>query len=138
MNRTKDPIDLHVGNRMKARRQLLGMSQDKLGTSVGVSFQQVQKYESGANRVGASRLMQMAKVLGTSVAFFFDGMTETKSKFAVAEDKTGIEEGVFGKKESIDLLKAYYALPENIRPQVLKMVKALNTGDLKPARASRK
>jgi transcriptional regulator with XRE-family HTH domain len=131
---TQDPIDIYVGQRMKARRQLLGMSQEKLGNAVGVSFQQVQKYESGANRVGASRLMQLAKVLGTSVAYFFDGFAGDK-KLMVAEDKTGIDEGVFSKKESIDLLKAYYALPENIRPQVVKMVKALNTGDAKAARA---
>jgi transcriptional regulator with XRE-family HTH domain len=131
---TQDPIDAHVGQRLKARRQLLGMSQEKLGNAVGVSFQQVQKYESGANRVGASRLLQLGKVLGTSVAYFFDGFAGDK-KLMVAEDKTGIDEGVFSKKESIDLLKAYYALPEKIRPQVLKMVKALNTGGVKAPRS---
>src|SRR5262245_32884555 len=120
--RSHDPIDVHVGQRLKARRQLLGISQDKLGGAVGVSFQQVQKYESGTNRVGASRLMQIAKVLGTSVAYFFDGFSGDKTaKLAVAEDKPKMDESVFTKKETIDLLKAYYALPESVRPQVTKM-----------------
>ncbi|HEX2859317.1 MAG TPA: helix-turn-helix domain-containing protein [Alphaproteobacteria bacterium] len=142
MNRDQDPIDTHVGQRLKARRQLLGFSQEKLGSAVGVSFQQVQKYESGANRVGASRLMQLAKVLGTSVAYFFEGFSGDKANLKmVAEDKPVMDEAVFQKKETIDLLKAFYALPEATRPHVLKMVKALNTEDApaKPkAKAKRK
>ena len=124
-SRSQNPIDTHVGHRLKARRQLVGMSQEKLGQAVGVSFQQVQKYESGANRVGASRLMQLAKVLGTSVAYFFDGISQGGGKLAVAEEKSNIDETVFQKKETIDLLKAYYALPDSSRKQMLKMIKSL-------------
>jgi transcriptional regulator with XRE-family HTH domain len=142
MTRARDPIDTYVGKRLKARRQLLGMSQEKLGGAVGVSFQQVQKYESGANRVGASRLMQLARVLGTSVAYFFEGFTPPKAeggqapRLAVAEERAPIDDTVFQKKETIDLLKAYYALPEPTRKHVLRMVKGLISTDAKPGRVA--
>ena len=71
---TADPIDRYVGSRLRARRLGLGMSQTKLGQAIGVTFQQVQKYENGANRVGASNLYKMAKALGVDVGFFYDGM----------------------------------------------------------------
>ena len=72
---TKVPnsIDIHVGSRLRMRRMMLGMSQEKLGESFGLTFQQVQKYEKGANRMGASRLQQAAQILGVSVPFFFEG-----------------------------------------------------------------
>ena len=75
MARTKvpNPIDRHVGNRMRMRRMMLGMSQATLGELLGLTFQQVQKYEKGANRLGASRLQQAAQILGVSVPFFFEG-----------------------------------------------------------------
>src|SRR3954469_3991945 len=68
-----NPIDRHVGSRVRMRRMMLGMSQEKLGDALSLTFQQVQKYEKGANRIGASRLQQIAKVLGVPVEFFFDG-----------------------------------------------------------------
>jgi transcriptional regulator with XRE-family HTH domain len=72
---TKVPnsIDIHVGSRLRMRRMMLGMSQEKLGEAFGLTFQQVQKYEKGANRMGASRLQQAAQILGVSVPFFFEG-----------------------------------------------------------------
>ncbi|MGL5735106.1 MAG: helix-turn-helix domain-containing protein [Beijerinckiaceae bacterium] len=68
-----NPIDRHVGSRVRMRRMLIGMSQEKLGEALGLTFQQVQKYEKGTNRIGASRLQQIAMVLGVPVEFFFDG-----------------------------------------------------------------
>src|SRR5271154_5047757 len=74
------PVDLHVGSRVRLRRTLLGMSQERLGNAVGLTFQQIQKYERGANRIGASRLFDMSRVLDVPVQFFFDEMpVETAS-----------------------------------------------------------
>ncbi len=77
---TADPIDRYVGSRVRARRLGLGMSQTKLGQAIGVTFQQVQKYEKGANRVGASNLYKMAKAMGVEVGFFYDGMPQSAAK----------------------------------------------------------
>src|SRR6266567_5359493 len=74
-----NPTDSHVGARVRLRRTLLGMSQEKLGNAIGLTFQQVQKYERGANRIGASRLFDLSRVLDVPVAFFFDDMPETLS-----------------------------------------------------------
>ena len=71
-SRRPNPIDVHVGSRVRFRRMLLGMSQEKLGERLGLTFQQVQKYEKGINRIGASRLFDLAQVLGVSVQFFYD------------------------------------------------------------------
>ncbi|TAL02822.1 MAG: XRE family transcriptional regulator, partial [Rhodospirillaceae bacterium] len=71
-----NPVDVHVGNRVRLRRTLLGMSQEKLGESLGLTFQQVQKYERGANRIGASRLWDLSRVLDCPVAFFFEEMDQ--------------------------------------------------------------
>ncbi|MFP6756792.1 MAG: helix-turn-helix transcriptional regulator, partial [Alphaproteobacteria bacterium] len=70
-----NPVDIHVGSRIRLRRTLLGMSQEKLGKAIGLTFQQVQKYERGTNRVGSSRLFQLAKILDVPVSFFFDDMS---------------------------------------------------------------
>lgn len=125
----KDPIDLHVGQRLRLRRTLLGLSQEKVGEAVGVTFQMIQKYEKGACRVGASRLQQLARVLDTPVAWFFDEFTQPKGSRAavplVAEDKATLSEDVLTQKETINLLKAYYALPEEQRKHVLTMIKGL-------------
>src|SRR3954468_19767235 len=71
--KTPNPIDIHVGSRLRMRRMMLGMSQEKLGEAFGLTFQQVQKYEKGTNRMGASRLQHAAEILGVSVPFFFEG-----------------------------------------------------------------
>ena len=72
--RNANPIDVHVGNRVRMRRMLIGMSQEKLGDQLGLTFQQVQKYEKGSNRVSASRLFRMAQILGVNIQFFYDDM----------------------------------------------------------------
>ena len=77
---TADPIDRYVGSRVRVRRLGLGMSQTRLGQAIGVTFQQVQKYENGANRVGASNLYKMAKAMGVDVGFFYDGMPQAAVK----------------------------------------------------------
>ncbi|RYG60653.1 MAG: XRE family transcriptional regulator [Alphaproteobacteria bacterium] len=124
--RARDPIDTHVGQRLRLRRTMAGMSQERLGEAIGVSFQMVQKYERGDCRVGASRLMKISGALNVPIAFFFEGFAGAKpDSLLVAEDKNTLDEKVFQSKESIELLKAYYALPEAVRKHVLGMVKGL-------------
>lgn len=85
--RSPNPVDIHVGTRLRLRRQVLKMSQEKLGDELGVTFQQVQKYERGANRVGASRLWRMAEVLEVPVNFFFEGLGDYMPIGGFAEDE---------------------------------------------------
>lgn len=125
--RLRDPIDTYVGQRLRLRRTMTGMSQERLGDAIGVSFQMVQKYERGDCRVGASRLMKISSALGVPVSFFFDGFQgATPLSLAVAEDKRGFDDKLLHSKETIDLLKAYYALPEAVRKHVLGIVKGLD------------
>lgn len=131
MTRTANPVDLHVGKRLKQRRMLLGMTQEQLADKVGVSFQMVQKYEKGSCRVGASRLMQIATALKVEPAFFFDEAEAAPSLGKVSEDSKVIDDDVMSKKETIDLLKAYYTLDDAVRKHVLAMVKSLQQAENK-------
>jgi transcriptional regulator with XRE-family HTH domain len=125
--RARDPIDTHVGQRLRLRRTMIGMSQERLGEAIGVSFQMVQKYERGDCRVGASRLLKISSALNVPVAFFFEHFEgEQTNVLIAAEDKFGFDEKIFQSKESLDLLKAYHSLPEAVRKHVLGMVKGLN------------
>ncbi|MFZ2620320.1 MAG: helix-turn-helix domain-containing protein [Alphaproteobacteria bacterium] len=129
---TPDPIDIHVGRKLKQRRTLLGLSQEKLADALGITFQQVQKYESGANRVGASRLFQIGKVLDVTVSHFFDGYTAPTNSyspaptFAVAEDTKAFDDDILTRKETLDVVRAYYAIPNaTIRKKMLGMMRAM-------------
>lgn len=130
VKRMQDPVDTHVGKRLRTRRTMLGLSQEKLGEAVGVTFQMIQKYERGACRVGASRLQQMAHALDVPVSWFFEDYGQAASVqpiLKVAEDRTALSEDIFTKRETIQLLKAYYSLPEESRKHVLNMVKGLSS-----------
>ncbi len=126
MARLTDPIDTHVAQRLRLRRELAGYTQDRLGQAIGVSFQMIQKYEHGASRVGASRLMKIAKVLEVPVAWFFEGFTPLTPELSLAQPKATLDDSVLHKKETLDLLKAYYALPDPLRKHVLAMVREMN------------
>src|SRR6201998_1891805 len=112
-----NPIDFHVGARVRLRRTLLGMSQEKLGTAIGLTFQQVQKYERGANRIGASRLYDLSRVLDVPVAFFFDEMgiqPAARVPIHVGAPAAGLSEepatyqaGPLIKRETLELVRAY-------------------------------
>jgi len=128
------PIDLHVGQRLRQRRCLLGMTQQRLAEAVGIKFQQIQKYESGANRVSASRLWALANALEVSVSYFFDDLSQTKPNGAYAngiaggmaeEQAASIEPEVLSEKETIDLVRAYYGLSEEPRRRLLDLAKTL-------------
>ncbi|MCW5752374.1 MAG: helix-turn-helix transcriptional regulator [Alphaproteobacteria bacterium] len=124
---------MHVGSRLRLRRTLLGMSQEKLGEAVGLTFQQIQKYEKGANRIGASRLYQFARILDVPPAFFFDDMAEEGGLPLSGGAVEGLEEEAepFGhdpviKRETLEMVRAYYRIPDpSVRKRIFDMIKAI-------------
>jgi len=128
-----DPVDVHVGSRVRLRRTLLGLSQEKLGDAVGLTFQQIQKYERGANRIGASRLYDLAHVLDVSVAFFFEEMSEEiKSRDDSPADNLGLntleeaDKDPLTRRETLELVRAYYKIGGSaVRKGVFELVKSL-------------
>ncbi len=122
----KNPVDLHIGQRVRHRRWLLGMTQQQLAQSVGIRFQQIQKYESGANRVSASRLWDLAQALDIPVSFFFEGLLDSRPEM---NGNGNVEAGVLQNKETMDLIRAYYGLDEGPRRRLLDLAKALSSSE---------
>jgi transcriptional regulator with XRE-family HTH domain len=117
------PVDVHVGKRIRVRRLLLGMNQETLADGLGIRFQQVQKYESGANRISVSRLWDTAKILGVTILYFFPDPTAANTE-ASAEDAARREQ--FERPETIELIRLYYAIPyPRVRDQFREMVKVV-------------
>ena len=114
-------IDLHVGKRLRRRRRLLGLTQQQLAESVGIRFQQIQKYECGANRVSASRLFELAESLDVPVQYFYEGLSKRDE---VNGDDT-LAADVLSQKETVDLIRAYYRLGERPRKRLLELAKSL-------------
>jgi transcriptional regulator with XRE-family HTH domain len=122
-----NPIDRHVGSRVRMRRMIVGMSQEKLGEALGLTFQQVQKYEKGTNRIGASRLQQIAKVLGVPIEFFFEGAPNVSSQGVVASDVApGYVADFLSTSEGVQLTRAFVRITDpNVRRRLISLVKAL-------------
>jgi transcriptional regulator with XRE-family HTH domain len=129
-----NPIDVHVGTRIRLRRTLLGMSQERLGEALGLTFQQVQKYERGANRVGASRLYDLSRVLDVPISFFYDDMpggegapraaSRTLTGFADAQDAFG--DDTMNRRETLELVRAYNRITDaGVRKRVFDLIKSL-------------
>ena len=122
-------IDLHVGKRLRRRRRLLGLTQQQLAESIGIRFQQIQKYECGANRVTASRLYELAVALNVPVNYFFEGLqaatAPANAPGAPANDRDLIAADVLSQKETLELIRAYYKLGERPRRRLLDLAKAL-------------
>lgn len=117
-------VDVHVGKRIRQRRWLVGMTQQNLAEAVGIKFQQIQKYETGANRVSASRLWDIADALDVDVSFFFEGLKdEEKPKSASAAN---VPADMMGDKEAMDLVRSYYAIPENQRRRLFELARVLS------------
>ena len=114
-------IDTHLGKRLRRRRRLLGMTQQQLASSCGVRFQQIQKYECGANRISAARLWSLSEALDVPIGYFYDGLTEGHA----AANDTG-EDVKVSSKETMDLIRAYYQLSERPRRRLLDLAKSLN------------
>ncbi|MCA8888717.1 MAG: helix-turn-helix transcriptional regulator [Parvularculaceae bacterium] len=128
------PIDAHVGGRVRLRRTMLGMSQDKLAEALGLTFQQIQKYEKGVNRIGASRVFEISRILGVPIQFFFDDFdVNTGSSYGFAE--SGAEDGMammelLNSPEGVQLCKHFASIKEpKIRKRVLELVKSLAVGE---------
>jgi transcriptional regulator with XRE-family HTH domain len=118
-------VDVHVGKRIRQRRWLIGMTQQQLAEQVGIKFQQIQKYETGANRVSASRLWDIADSLDVPVTFFFDGLTQEKTS-ADEASAPGIPEDIAMDKEAMDLVRSYYSIPENQRRRLFELARVLS------------
>jgi len=112
------PVDTHVGQRIRQRRWMVGMTQQQLGERVGIKFQQIQKYETGTNRVSASRLWDIAAALDVPVSFFFEGLDRAMTESHAAGD-------VLADKEAQDLVRAYYAIPETQRRRLFDLARVL-------------
>ncbi len=127
-----DPVDAHVGSRLRLRRTLLGMSQEKLGNAVGLTFQQIQKYERGLNRIGSSRLYQFSKVLDVPVSYFFDempGNMGSQPSLAGQVESAAHDENM-SRRETLELVRAYYKIDNrNTRRRIYELIKAVGTGE---------
>ena len=131
-----NPIDVHIGARIRLRRTLLGMSQEKLGEAIGLTFQQVQKYERGANRIGGSRMWDLSRVLDVPVSFFYDDMTAATQAAspkalitgtaAPQSGQDGIEPDAMCRRETLELVRDYYAIPtDHQRHAIRQIIKAV-------------
>ena len=129
-----NPIDVHVGARVRLRRTLLGMSQEKLGEALGLTFQQVQKYERGTNRIGASRLFDLSRVLEVPVSFFFDDMAPEVAERSPAQIGGGLAEDrpvefeadPMAKRETLELVRAYYRINNlTVRKRIFELAKSI-------------
>jgi transcriptional regulator with XRE-family HTH domain len=134
------PIDVHVGSRIRLRRTLMGLSQEKLGEALGLTFQQVQKYERGVNRVGASRLFDLSRVLDVPISFFYDDMPESLSSayggppplpgarraVGFSEKQDAFGDDTLNRRETLELVRAYYKITDSaVRKRVFDLIKSL-------------
>ena len=130
------PIDVHVGGRVRLRRTLMGMSQERLGEALGLTFQQVQKYERGVNRIGASRLFNLARVLDVPIGFFFDDMPDAvggggggmgaRRSYGLADQQDGFDDETLHRRETLELVRAYYRINDpSVRKRVFELIKSL-------------
>ncbi len=131
---TPNPIDIHVGSRVRLRRTLIGMSQEKLGNALGLTFQQVQKYERGTNRIGSSRLFQLSRILDVSVSFFFDDMELEiirKTDGMAEVNKQALQVDKLFRRETLELVRAYYQITDAVvRKKIFEMVKAIGNSEI--------
>jgi len=134
------PIDIHVGSRIRLRRTLLGMSQERLGEALGLTFQQVQKYERGVNRVGASRLFDLSRVLDVPISFFFDdmpdslttayGVPSTRRASGYAETSDSFGDDTLNRRETLELVRAYYRITDPaLRKRVFDLIKSMGPAE---------
>ena len=133
------PVDVHVGSRLLSRRNMLGISQVKLGAAIELTFQQVQKYERGINRISASRLYQLGNVLDVPVSYFFDDMppeiaqTGQRRPFGFSESEAAVYDvDTLARRETLELVRAYYRIKnEKVRKRVYQLAKTLSKADEK-------
>lgn len=135
--RSPNPVDVHVGARVRLRRKILKMSQEKLGEQLGVTFQQVQKYERGANRVGASRLWKLSEVLDVPVGFFYDGLSteyggqsDNPALLSATPDQAPIVYDFINSTDGVSLAKAVLKIKNKaVRRQILELARSLGSSE---------
>jgi transcriptional regulator with XRE-family HTH domain len=134
---TPNPVDIHVGSRVRLRRTLLGLSQEKLGEAVGLTFQQIQKYERGANRIGASRLFEFSRILDVPVSFFFDDMPDVMSSGEGQaawglgdQSQASLDPDPLTRRETLELVRAYYRIGDpQVRKRLFELAKSLGNAE---------
>ena len=117
----KHPVDVHVGKRIRHRRWMLGVTQQQLAERVGIKFQQIQKYETGMNRVSASRLWDIAEALEVPISFFFEGLDREP-----AVEAEGLPGDLMSDREALELVRSYYAIPETQRKRLFDLARVLS------------
>ncbi len=131
--RRPSPVDVHVGERVRLSRKLLGMTQTDLGDAIGLTFQQIQKYERGVNRIGASRLLALARVLDVSIDYFFEDIPTAVAAISPATKRRGKAKKLpsyaldpMAKRETLELVRAYYKIEDaDVRQRVSQLIKAM-------------
>jgi transcriptional regulator with XRE-family HTH domain len=123
----KHPVDVHVGKRVRHRRWMVGMTQQQLGDIVGIKFQQIQKYETGMNRISASRLWDIAQALDVSISFFFDGFGGEERAAETPTVAPDARRGdLLADKEALELVRSYYSIPEAQRRRLFDLARVLS------------
>lgn len=127
MTKKPNPVDRHVGSRVRMRRMLIGMSQEKLGEALGITFQQIQKYEKGTNRIGASRLHQIAQVLGVPIDFLYEGAPQAEGATGLAESPSPPYVVDFlTTAEGLELMKGFMGIKDTrVRRRIVDLVRVL-------------
>ena len=120
----KHPVDVHVGKRVRHRRWMVGMTQQQLAGKVGIKFQQIQKYETGMNRISASRLWDIAEALSVPINFFFGGIDENVDITEL--EKEGVPGDILADKEALELIRSYYQIPEIQRRRLFELARAIS------------
>lgn len=129
------PVDVYVGRRLRLKRTILGMSQDAVAKEIGVTFQQIQKYERGINRMGASRLFDFSKVLSVPVSYFFEGYgdysVDEGGAYALGEpEAAGFEHEKVNNRETLEVMRAYYRIKNPaVRKRIIELIKAMGAED---------
>jgi len=122
----RHPVDVHVGKRVRHRRWMVGMTQQQLGDIVGIKFQQIQKYETGMNRISASRLWDIAQALDVSISFFFEGFETGATTAETAAPQDAQRGDLLADKEALELVRSYYAIPEAQRRRLFDLARVLS------------
>ncbi|MEM7679414.1 MAG: helix-turn-helix transcriptional regulator [Pseudomonadota bacterium] len=126
---TPDPVDVHVGQRLRVRRSLLGISQEKLGNAIDLTFQQIQKYEQGMNRISAGRLYQFSKILNVPISYFFDNVVDDKKALTGLSDNAQsgfVDDSLLNSKDSLELIRAYNKISDkDVKKNIVKLVESL-------------
>jgi transcriptional regulator with XRE-family HTH domain len=128
-SKAADPVDKHVGTRVRLRRTMVGMNQRQLARALGLTYQQIQKYEDGRNRIGASRLHQIASILGVSLQFFFQGMPRSRPGIEDLPESGGVPE-ILGSAEEVQLIVSFGKIKKaSVRREILQLVHAIGDSD---------